>query len=140
VTQHLTRRTVLGAVGGGAAAALGGCGNGSEAATGGDGGGGTGASPGTPLVATGEVPVGSGVILTDHEVVVTQPKKGTFLAFSAICTHQGCPVGTVSGDRILCPCHGSVFSVTDGSVVDGPAPKPLASVDVTVEGGQVVQG
>jgi Rieske Fe-S protein len=139
VTQpDLTRRTVLGVLGGGAAVVLAGCGNGSEAAAGGADAG--SASPGTPLVATADVPVGSGVILADEKVVVTQPTKGTFLGFSAICTHLGCPVDTVSGDRILCPCHGSVFSVTDGSVLDGPAPKPLPSVEVAVKGGQVVQG
>ena len=41
------------------------------------------------------VPVGGGVILTKDEVVVTQPEAGTFKAFSAVCTHQGCLVGLV---------------------------------------------
>jgi Rieske Fe-S protein len=39
----------------------------------------------------------------------------------------------------MCPCHGSVFSVKDGSVLGGPAPAPLPAVDVSVKGGEVLQ-
>ncbi len=134
----LSRRTVLGALGVGATASVvGACGDDEEPAP--QASSGSGSASGSPLVGTVDVPVASGVILKDLEVVVTQPTKGTFLAFSATCTHQGCPVGTVSGDRILCPCHGSVFSTEDGSVVQGPAEDPLAAVEVTVDGDQVVR-
>ena len=140
----LSRRCVLGVLGSGAAATvLAGCGGGTadsgSSAGSSSGSGGAGGGTGTALIATADVPVGSGVILKDQELVVTQPTEGTFLAFSAICTHQGCPVGTITGDQILCPCHGSVFSAKDGSVVDGPAEAPLAAVKVSVEGDQVVQ-
>jgi Rieske Fe-S protein len=154
----LSRRTLIGVLGGGAAATLlAGCGgendseptadpapsSGSEDGKSEDGkseGGGSGGEPGgTPLVATADVPVGSGIILKDEEVVVTQPEEGTFAAFTAICTHMGCVVGEVDGDQIKCPCHGSVFSTADGSVVEGPAQEPLAAVEVTVEGDQVVK-
>jgi Rieske Fe-S protein len=40
---------------------------------------------------------------------------------------------------INCPCHGSQFSIEDGSVVAGPAPSPLPAVDVVVEGDSVVR-
>jgi Rieske Fe-S protein len=149
----LSRRTLFGVLGGGAAATvLAGCGgeNDSEptadpapSSGSGDGesedGGSGGEAGGTPLVATADVPVGSGIILKDEEVVVTQPEEGTFAAFTAICTHMGCVVGEVDGDQIKCPCHGSVFSTADGSVVEGPAQEPLAAVEVTVEGDQVVK-
>jgi Rieske Fe-S protein len=141
----LTRRTVLGALGSGtAAAALAACGHDSKASASAGTGSAGGSSDekgsgGTGLVATADVPIGSGVILKDQKVVVTQPAKGTFLAFSAVCTHLGCTVATISGDQILCPCHGSVFSVKDGSVLGGPAPSPLPPVQVSVEGGQVVE-
>jgi Rieske Fe-S protein len=91
------------------------------------------------LVATAEVPEGGGVILSDAEVVVTQPTAGDFKAFSAICTHQGCTVGDVAGGVIICPCHGSQFSVEDGSVTAGPAPSPLPEVAITVDGKNVVR-
>ena len=91
------------------------------------------------LVTTAEVPEGGGVILPDAEVVVTQPTAGDFKAFSAICTHQGCTVGDVAGGVIICPCHGSQFSVEDGSVTAGPAPSPLPEVAITVDGKNVVR-
>lgn len=102
--------------------------------------GGSGSDGGSDvLVATAEVPAGGGVILPDAEVVVTQPTAGDFKAFSAICTHQGCTVGDVAGGVIICPCHGSQFSVEDGSVTAGPAPSPLPEVAITVDGKNVVR-
>ena len=83
-------------------------------------------------IKTSEIPVGGGKIFTAQKVVVTQPTAGQFKAFSAICTHQGCMVEKVSGGTIDCPCHGSTFSITDGSVKGGPAPRPLPEKTVTV--------
>ncbi|PSL04055.1 Rieske Fe-S protein [Haloactinopolyspora alba] len=103
------------------------------------GGGGTGGNDGQ-LTTTEEVPVGGGVILDGASVVVTQPTAGEFVAFSSICTHQGCAVTEVSDGVIRCPCHGSEFSATDGSVVRQPAPEPLPEVPITVEGGRIVRG
>jgi Rieske Fe-S protein len=83
---------------------------------------------------TSEVPVGSGKIFTADKVVVTQPTEGEFKAFSAVCTHQGCTVANIKGKDINCTCHGSQFSTVDGSVVNGPATKPLPELKVTVKG------
>jgi len=85
-------------------------------------------------VATSAVPVGGGTILADQKIVVTQPTAGTYKAFTAVCTHQGCTVASVANGTITCPCHGSTFSAADGSVQAGPAPSPLASIPVTVSG------
>ena len=52
---------------------------------------------------------------------------------------RGCIVATVSGGTISCPCHGSQYSVKDGSVLGGPAPAPLPAVKVTVKGNEVVK-
>ena len=84
-----------------------------------------------------EVPVGGGKIFAAQQAVVTQPTAGQFKAFSSTCTHQGCQVGDVAGGTINCPCHGSKFAIADGSVVDGPAQKPLPAKNVTVSGGSI---
>ncbi|MFK3982270.1 Rieske (2Fe-2S) protein [Micromonospora sp. NPDC050397] len=89
---------------------------------------------GDVLTKTGEVPVGGGLIFAAKDVVVTQPTAGDFKAFSAICTHQNCPVTNVDGGTINCSCHGSKFSITDGSVKNGPATRPLAAKSVKVDG------
>jgi nitrite reductase/ring-hydroxylating ferredoxin subunit len=86
---------------------------------------------------TSEVPVGGGKIFAAEKVVVTQPTAGDFKAFSAVCTHQGCVVAEIKGKDIDCTCHGSKFSIEDGSVVTGPATKPLEALKVTVEGDEL---
>ena len=91
------------------------------------------------LTTTAKVPVGSGEIITPANVVVTQPTAGSFKAFSAVCTHQGCIVGSISNGAIHCPCHGSAFSIKDGSVVNGPATRPLPPVAIKVDGTSIEQ-
>jgi Rieske Fe-S protein len=91
------------------------------------------------LASTTEIPVGGGKILTDKKIVITQPQAGSFHAFTAICTHLGCIVNTVSGGTINCPCHGSKYSIVNGSVVNGPAPLPLAAVSIMVQGTSIIQ-
>ncbi len=87
-----------------------------------------------PLSAkTADIPVGGGTIFADAQAVITQPTAGQFKAFTSICTHAGCPVFDVT-DTINCNCHGSKFSITDGSVVNPPATNPLAAKDVAVDG------
>ena len=95
------------------------------------------AAPGGVLGAAADVPVGGGKVFADKQVVVTQPTQGTFAAFSAVCTHQGCTVDTVADGTINCPCHGSKFKIADGSVATGPASQPLPKKSVTVTGGQI---
>jgi Rieske Fe-S protein len=91
------------------------------------------------LASTSDIPVGGGKILIEKRIVITQPHAGTFDAFTAVCTHQGCIVTTVSGGTINCPCHGSKYSIVNGSVVNGPAPSPLAPVSIKVEGTSIIQ-
>jgi len=92
------------------------------------------------LATTAEVPEGGGKIIDGKNIVITQPQAGSFKAFSAICTHQGCIVNSVADGTIDCPCHGSKFSIKDGSVVNGPATSPLAPVAIKVEGASIVPG
>jgi nitrite reductase/ring-hydroxylating ferredoxin subunit len=152
------RRAVAGAaVGGLSLPILAACGGGgssggtagdpsSTGTTGGGKGSRTPAPAADPLVATRDVPVGGGVILADQNVVVTQPQQGSFEGFSATCTHQGCTLASVASGTINCGCHGSQFSITDGSNVAGPSGSPAGSVAalpkvaVRVKGANVVKG
>ena len=127
----ITRRSLL-ATAGLAAAALGGlsaCGGGGDAPA-------SGGSAGPVTAKTSEIKVGGGAIFAAGQAVITQPTAGEFKAFSSICTHAACPVADVT-DTINCNCHGSKFSITDGSVVNGPATQPLAARTVTVSGDSV---
>jgi Rieske Fe-S protein len=98
-------------------------------------------SGGAELVALSDVPVGGGVSTKDADgkpLVIAQPKRGTVVAFSAICTHMGCTVAPQGGE-FKCPCHGSVYALATGHNVSGPAPSPLARVQVKVVKGRVVE-
>ncbi|MEO3885045.1 Rieske (2Fe-2S) protein [Nonomuraea sp. B5E05] len=92
---------------------------------------------GGALAKTADIPVGGGTIFKDQKIVITQPTEGDFKAFSALCTHKGCPVASVEGGSIVCPCHGSKFAIADGAVTDGPADKPLAAQEIKVDGDQI---
>jgi Rieske Fe-S protein len=159
---HASRRALLAGVGAACAAALAGCAR-YDSNSGGVAGGApaqssvpaqssapaaaSGTSPaaaagstGPPaLASTADVPVGGGTVLTAKKIVITQPQAGSFDAFTAVCTHQGCIVATVSGGTINCPCHGSKFNIANGSVVNGPAASPLARVNIKVQGSSIVQ-
>ncbi|WP_091531876.1 Rieske (2Fe-2S) protein [Microlunatus soli] len=133
-TTTRSRRELFRSIGmvalGGATAVLAACSGGSGAS--GGGGGSAAASTGPITVAKSSVPEGSGVIKGAY--VVTQPTAGDFKAFSSKCTHEGCPLSAVDGDAIVCNCHGSQFSVKDGSVLHPPAQKPLPAATVSVDG------
>ena len=113
-------------------------------ASGGSGAGGSQGSGGSgaALVKLSEVPVGGAVSAKTPDgkpAIVAQPAKGQVVAFSAICTHQGCTVAP--GDKILqCPCHGSQYDPATGKVVRGPAPRALSPIQVRVQGDEVVTG
>ncbi len=152
-----TRRAVLAGAGVAAVAVLAGCatydsaadssGNADDGADGaaddgddpGDGSGDAGGAP-PPSAKTTDIPVGGGTIIEGRKAVITQPKAGTFKAFTAVCTHQGCTVVDVKNGTINCPCHGSRFSVADGSVVNGPASRPLREISVSVSGTDITLG
>ena len=150
---YLTRRAALGAGGAGLLGAgvlgLAGCraapsggspaGSGSDTSTAG-----SQASPTGPpvsLAKLSEVPVGgsapASAQVNGNPVVLSQQTAGKVAAFSAICTHMGCTVNA-GGPQFHCPCHGSVYDAFTGQVLRGPAPSPLTSIPVKVDGGEIV--
>ena len=101
---------------------------------------GSGAPAAAPILALADVPVG-GAVAVDIDgapSIVSQPEAGTVVAFTAICTHQGCKV-TPADAKLDCPCHGSQFDAFTGEVLRGPAEAPLTAVAVAVEGDNVVK-
>ncbi|MEV7195996.1 Rieske (2Fe-2S) protein [Streptomyces sp. NPDC093510] len=125
------RRTVVATIGAaGIAAALTACGAGDDKSS-------SAPAGGSVLARTSDIPVGGGKVFKDAEIVVTQPTEGDFKAFSSLCTHKRCPVASVEGGTINCPCHGSKFDIADGGVRGGPAPKPLPAAGITVTGDSI---
>ena len=140
------------ACGGGA-----GGGSGSGKSGGGDSGGGSyggGSDGGSKKASGGEAKAGGTAIASESEVapgsafpfkdsgnpaVLVHLDSGDFVAYSAVCTHQGCTVAYKEGN-LACPCHGSIFDPADGAaVVSGPAQTPLPEIPVKVQGGEVVR-
>ena len=97
------------------------------------------AKRGVPLGKAAAVPVGGGAVFAAQKVVVTQPQAGKYVGLSAVCTHEGCIVGSVAGGTINCPCHGSRYHL-DGTVARGPAPRALAPRPVAVVDGELELG
>ena len=114
----------------------GGSDGGSQKSSGGDAGAG-----GTAIVSESEVAPGSAFKFKDlgKPAVLVHLDNGDFVAYSAVCTHQGCDVAYKDGN-LACPCHGSIFDPADGAaVVAGPAQRPLPEIPVKVEGGEIVR-
>ena len=87
-----------------------------------------------------DVPAGSVVAFqVEGKKVAVANVDGRLFAFDDACTHRGCSLatGSLTGTSVTCPCHGSVFQVTDGSVINGPATRPLLTYDVEVVGGEI---
>jgi nitrite reductase/ring-hydroxylating ferredoxin subunit len=81
----------------------------------------------------GEIPVGGSKVFSYPEDInpclLLRPDENTYVAYSRICTHTSCPVHyRPEENRIICPCHGGVYSVADGSVLAGPPPRPLPRI------------
>lgn len=96
---------------------------------------------GTTVAAATSVPVGRAVSFTapdGNPGWVVHPSGDTFVAFSAVCTHNGCTVQfDPSTVEFVCPCHGGVFDGRNGQVLQGPPSSPLASIRVQVVNGQI---
>lgn len=75
---------------------------------------------------------GEAFVPPGRSVAVYRDRDGVY-AISTVCTHLGCIVKPAT-DGFHCPCHGSRFA-SDGTVISGPAPKPLPWLQVADAGG-----
>ena len=66
--------------------------------------------------------------------LVARTGNDAFVALTATCTHEACTVTGFQNQQYVCPCHGSVYSLS-GTNVSGPAPRPLQSFGTSFSGG-----
>ena len=99
--------------------------------------------PRSMVAGIGEIPVG-GVKLfayptaADHCILV-RTAENEYNAFSQKCTHLSCAVYyEKETNRLACPCHHGYFSATDGSVLQGPPPRPLPRILLERQGQEFV--
>jgi len=90
-----------------------------------------------------ELPVG-GVKLFNYPgerdaCILVRLAEDRFVAYSQKCTHLSCAVYYArEKGRLECPCHEGYFAVEDGSVLQGPPPRPLPKVVVERRGDDLV--
>ncbi|MEJ5928519.1 Rieske (2Fe-2S) protein [Corynebacterium sp. H128] len=76
-----------------------------------------------------DVPVGSAVEVGNF--IIAQPEKGTFIAYSSECPHQGGTVNIFENGKARCPEHNSQFDLSTGERVWGPAREDLTQAKLT---------
>lgn len=70
--------------------------------------------------------------VTFHEDIIINRDGSRYGAMSARCSHLGCIVDRRQGDQLVCPCHGSRYSI-DGRVMSGPATHDLARLPYRID-------
>ena len=99
--------------------------------------------PQLPVASADELAVG-GVKLFSYPTpndpcILIRTGTDSFVAYSQKCTHLSCAVYYErEKNRLECPCHKGFFSVSDGSVLQGPPQRPLPRVALEKKGGQLV--
>jgi Rieske Fe-S protein len=72
---------------------------------------------------------------TEDPCILIRTGADQFAAFSQKCTHLSCAVYySKEKDRLECPCHEGYFSIKDGSVLQGPPPRPLPTIALRRDG------
>jgi nitrite reductase/ring-hydroxylating ferredoxin subunit len=74
-------------------------------------------------------------VIFDGKQILIVKRGENFFALGNVCTHRGCRLsgGTLDGETVRCPCHGSGFNIKTGEVVHGPAKNPEPVYRITVE-------
>ncbi|KIX76868.1 (2Fe-2S)-binding protein, partial [Streptomyces sp. MBRL 601] len=78
-------------------------------------------------------------MIEDLAVLVVRDADDRLSVIADHCSHLGGPLseGTISDGCVTCPWHGSVFRLSDGWNVEGPATAPQPAFDVRVTDGEV---
>jgi arsenite oxidase small subunit len=100
-------------------------------------------TPVRAIARVGEIPVqGSKIFQYPTDVapcLLVRTSETAYVAYSRICTHNSCPVFYHADENaFVCPCHNGVFSVADGSVLQGPPPRPLPRILLKIRGQDIL--
>lgn len=74
--------------------------------------------------------IAEGVTFEDRIIIVKEESEIRFL--SSKCTHLGCKINSIEDEKLICPCHGSSFSL-NGKNIKGPADKALVVLGYTID-------
>jgi nitrite reductase/ring-hydroxylating ferredoxin subunit len=102
----------------------------------------TQASPTVEVAETGEIPVRGVKLFTyptpQNHCILIRTSEEEYVAYSQKCTHLSCAVYySAKEDRLECPCHQGFFSIKDGSVLQGPPPRPLPQITLERDGARL---
>lgn len=98
---------------------------------------------GVDVANVGEIPVRGVKLFTyptpRNHCIMVRTGEDEYVAYSQKCTHLSCAVYySATNDRLECPCHQGFFSVKDGSVLQGPPPRPLPQITLERDGPKLV--
>lgn len=101
------------------------------------------AMPAVFIARVGEIPVGGVKLFVypepNEQCILIRVREDQYVAYSQKCTHLSCAVFySAESRRLVCPCHEGYFSVEDGSVLQGPPPRPLPRVKLEQRGDGIV--
>ncbi len=99
--------------------------------------------PSRQVATVDELPVGRIKLFSypapEDPCILIRTAADHFVAYSQKCTHLSCAVYySAEQDRLECPCHEGYFSVADGSVLQGPPPRPLSRVVLKRDGDNLI--
>ena len=74
------------------------------------------------------------------KTIVVANADGEYMAFDGICTHEHCALagGFLDGYTLTCYCHGGQFDISNGKVLSPPAPSPINTYKVQLEGDDIL--
>lgn len=103
-----------------------------------------GASPTLPveIARTGELQPGQVKLFryptSNDPAMLIRLANGEYVAYKQRCTHLSCPVHyAAQSNRLECPCHHGAFDAATGTVLEGPPPRPLPRIELSVTDGKI---